>query len=137
MSVAVADRVHTHQARRVSATQSMSPSRPPGLLSDLLVNRLGATRLRVWLLLPVCLLALGSQALAAAPNVITTVHRLLAVSALTGLMYGTLFGLCPVIVFEWFGMKNFSTNWGIVSLSPVVRIGPFSFPFFLSSSLRS
>ncbi|KAE8233774.1 hypothetical protein CF326_g1191 [Tilletia indica] len=99
-----------------------------GLLSDLLVNYT-SPKMRVWLLTLVCLLAVSSQALAAMPNVITTVSRLLVVSSLTGLMYGTLFGISPSLAFEWFGMKHFSQNWGIVSLSPVVAGNVFNILF--------
>lgn len=79
-----------------------------GLLSDVLVRRTGDAAQRVWLLLLVCCLAVASQALAAAPDTINSVHRLLLVSAGTGLCYGTLFGLAPVLTFEWFGLKHFS-----------------------------
>ncbi|KAK0535286.1 hypothetical protein OC834_001579 [Tilletia horrida] len=99
-----------------------------GLLSDVLVNYTSPP-MRVWLLTLVCLLAVSSQALAAMPNVITTVHRLLIVSSLTGLMYGTLFGISPSLAFEWFGVKHFSQNWGIVSLSPVVAGNIFNLLF--------
>lgn len=61
-----------------------------GLLSDLLVNRSGNPTYRVYLLLLVCLLALVSQGLAATPNVITDLKKLLGISSVTGLMYGTL-----------------------------------------------
>ena len=61
-----------------------------GLLSDLLVNKTGKPAYRVYLLLIVCSLALVSQGLAATPNVITDLKKLLGISSLTGLMYGTL-----------------------------------------------
>jgi MFS family permease len=61
-----------------------------GLLSDLLVNRTGNTAHRVYLLLVVCTLALISQGLAATPNVVTDLKKLLGISSITGLMYGTL-----------------------------------------------
>ena len=86
-----------------------------GLLSDLLVNLTGSPKLRVWLLVPVCLLALSSQSLAALPETITNVSRLLGVSSLTGVSYGFLFGTAPVLCFEAFGGKHFSQNWGLVS----------------------
>jgi hypothetical protein len=61
-----------------------------GLLSDLLVNRTGNPSNRVYLLLLVCFLALVSQGLAARPDTITDLKKLLGISSLTGLMYGTL-----------------------------------------------
>jgi len=87
---------------------ALTPIAHAGLLSDLLVRRTGDASQRVWLLLLVCFLAVGSQAMAAAPDTINSVHRLLLVSAGTGLCYGTLFGLAPVLTFEWFGLKHFS-----------------------------
>lgn len=81
------------------------------------------------MLLPVCFLAILSQSLAAAPNRITTLRALLGVSALTGLMYGTLFGICPSLNLEFFGLRNFSQNWGFVSLSPVVAGNLFNLLF--------
>lgn len=62
-----------------------------GLLSDLLVNRTGDPAHRVYLLLIVCSLALISQGLAATPNIVTDLKKLLGISSLTGLMYGTLY----------------------------------------------
>lgn len=100
-----------------------------GLLSDVVVNRTGRTRNRVYLLLVVCALALGSQITAAWPNVIRDLKKLLAMSSVTGLMYGTLFGLCPVLTFEWFGLRHFSQNWGIISLSPVLAGNIFNLLF--------
>ncbi|CED85214.1 Major facilitator superfamily domain, general substrate transporter [Phaffia rhodozyma] len=41
-------------------------------------------------------------------------------SSLLGLAYGGMFGLCPVVCLEWFGMANFSLNWGFVSMAPIV-----------------
>ena len=100
-----------------------------GLLSDYLVNRTASAANRVWLLIVVTVLALASQLLAAFPGAISTVDALFAVSTLTGLAYGTLFGVCPTLVFEWFGMKHFSQNYGFVSLSPVVAGNVFNLLF--------
>ena len=91
-----------------------------GFTSDVLVHMTRKSSHRTFLLLPIVLLAIVSQGLAAWPNVITTVHRLLFVSGITGLMYGFLFGLGPVLVFEWFGMSSFSQNWGWMSFAPVI-----------------
>ncbi len=74
-------------------------------------------------------LALASQLLAAFPGAISTVDDLFAISTLTGLAYGTLFGVCPTLVFEWFGMSHFSQNYGFVSLSPVVAGNIFNLLF--------
>lgn len=100
-----------------------------GLLSDVVVNKTGDSRFRVYLLLLVCALALASQGSAAWPNIISDLKKLLGMSTVTGLMYGTLFGLCPVLTFEWFGLRHFSQNWGIVSLSPVLAGNVFNLLF--------
>ncbi|KAK6199514.1 major facilitator superfamily domain-containing protein [Scheffersomyces amazonensis] len=41
-------------------------------------------------------------------------------SFLTGLFYGFIFCIMPIIVGDTFGMTNFSSNWGIVSLAPII-----------------
>lgn len=100
-----------------------------GLCSDLVVNYSGHPRNRVYMLLLVCTLAIASQGLAAWPGIIRDLKKLFGMSAVTGLMYGTLFGLCPVLTFEWFGLRHFSQNWGIVSLSPVIAGNTFNLLF--------
>ena len=119
------------QAQQVSAISLCNASGRIiiGLLSDFIVNKTGNSAKRVWLLIVVTTLAFLSQLLAALPNTIETVHQLLAVSVLTGLAYGTLFGLCPVLMFEWFGMKHFSQNYGFLSLSPVLAGNIFNLMF--------
>ncbi|CDW94464.1 hypothetical protein, partial [Sporisorium scitamineum] len=119
------------QAQQVSAISlcNFSGRIIIGLLSDLLVNKTASAANRVWLLIVVTTLALASQLLAAFPGAISTVDDLFAVSTLTGLAYGTLFGVCPTLVFEWFGMKHFSQNYGFVSLSPVVAGNVFNLLF--------
>lgn len=54
-----------------------------GFLSDLWVAYTGSARYRVWLLLPVTVLAFSSQFLLAMPHTIDTIHKLLIASALT------------------------------------------------------
>lgn len=91
-----------------------------GVVSDMVVFRTKQPAHRTYMILPVVILATLSQGLFALPNVINSVEHLLLVSCLTGLMYGTLFGLFPVLVFEWFGMQSFSQNWGWSSFAPVI-----------------
>ncbi|KAG9095268.1 hypothetical protein FS749_010777 [Ceratobasidium sp. UAMH 11750] len=50
-------------------------------------------------------------------------------SSLLGLAYGAAFGLCPVLTIEWFGLGHFSSNWGFVSLAPVVSGNIFNLMF--------
>lgn len=51
-------------------------------------------------------------------------HRLLPLPLLS-----PSFGLCPVLTFEWFGLRHFSQNWGIISLSPVLAGNIFNLLF--------
>ncbi|KAK6463511.1 major facilitator superfamily domain-containing protein [Scheffersomyces coipomensis] len=41
-------------------------------------------------------------------------------SFFTGLFYGFIFCIMPIIVGDSFGMENYSSNWGIVSLAPIL-----------------
>lgn len=91
-----------------------------GVVSDMVVLRTKQPTYRTYLIVPVVVLATLSQGLFALPNVINSVEHLMLVSCLTGLMYGTLFGLFPVLIFEWFGMQSFSQNWGWSSFAPVI-----------------
>ncbi|KAG9321962.1 hypothetical protein KVV02_002845 [Mortierella alpina] len=42
------------------------------------------------------------------------------VSLLVGLGYGSVFGVAPTIISEWFGVSNFGTNWGWISIAPAI-----------------
>ncbi|KAF9141642.1 hypothetical protein BG015_001217 [Linnemannia schmuckeri] len=42
------------------------------------------------------------------------------VSLFVGLGYGSVFGVAPTIVSEWFGVSNFGTNWGWISIAPAI-----------------
>lgn len=53
-------------------------------------------------------------------------HFLVAVSGLTGLGYGFLFGVYPSIVAEAFGVHGLSQNWGCMTLAPVVTGNVFN-----------
>ncbi|SNX81493.1 uncharacterized protein MEPE_00198 [Melanopsichium pennsylvanicum] len=131
MKLSAKQSVQQMQAKQVSAISlcNFSGRILIGLVSDLLVNKTCSAANRVWLLIVVTTLALASQLLAAFPGAISTVDDLFAISTLTGLAYGTLFGVCPTLVFEWFGMKHFSQNYGFVSLSPVVAGNVFNLLF--------
>jgi hypothetical protein len=47
-------------------------------------------------------------------------RHLWAVSGLTGLAYGVLFGVFPALVVDAFGPDGFAVNWGFMTLAPVV-----------------
>lgn len=53
-------------------------------------------------------------------------HYLVLVSSLTGLAYGFLFGCFPSLVAEAFGINGLSTNWGCMTLSPVISGNVFN-----------
>ncbi|GHJ84877.1 hypothetical protein NliqN6_1279 [Naganishia liquefaciens] len=84
-----------------------------GVASDYAKTRWGVGR--VWFTLFIALLFLTSQI---AVQTTHDVANLATVSGLLGLAYGNLFALLPIVVLEWFGLANFSMNWGIVSLAP-------------------
>ncbi|PQE29135.1 major facilitator superfamily transporter protein [Rutstroemia sp. NJR-2017a BBW] len=53
-------------------------------------------------------------------------HLLFLVSSFTGLGYGFLFGCFPSLVAEAFGVHGLSTNWGFMTLSPVISGNVFN-----------
>ncbi|KAI9769811.1 MAG: hypothetical protein M1840_003805 [Geoglossum simile] len=86
-----------------------------GVGSDLIVKKLGMSRF--W-----CLVASSSVfsiGQICAMN-IENPHHLWAVSGLTGLAYGFLFGVFPTMVSEAFGVHGLSQNWGCMTLAPVI-----------------
>ncbi len=86
-----------------------------GVGSDFLVKVLHASRL--WCLTIASLMFLAAQLFALN---IENPHYLYSVSGLTGLAYGFLFGCFPSLVAEAFGVHGLSTNWGFMTLSPVL-----------------
>jgi hypothetical protein len=92
-----------------------------GLGSDFLVKVLKASRL--WCLTVAALVFLVAQVLALS---IQNPHYLSFVSGLTGLGYGFLFGCFPSLVAEAFGIHGLSTNWGCMTLSPVISGNVFN-----------
>lgn len=86
-----------------------------GIGSDFLVKVLKASRL--WCLTFASLIFLAAQLFALS---VENPHYLFFVSGLTGLAYGFLFGCFPSLVAEAFGIHGLSTNWGCMTLSPVI-----------------
>ncbi len=86
-----------------------------GIGSDLIVKRLHHSRF--W-----C--AAISAAIFALAQVaairVEDPHFLWAVSGLSGLAYGVLFGVFPALVVDAFGPDGFAVNWGFMTLAPVV-----------------
>ncbi|KAG0014797.1 hypothetical protein BGZ82_001654 [Podila clonocystis] len=90
-----------------------------GLLSDLGKRGTGkwwgASRVAFLLYAGVCVW-LG-QTFGSTVKVIGDLAR---VSTLVGLGYGSVFGVAPTIVSEWFGVHSFGLNWGWISIAPAV-----------------
>ncbi|KIJ21223.1 hypothetical protein PAXINDRAFT_107124 [Paxillus involutus ATCC 200175] len=95
-----------------------------GSISDVTRNRLHLPR--AYCLCIVSCLFIISQAFAIG---ISSVQSLWMASSLLGLAYGSLFGLCPTIVIEWFGLAHLSENWGYTSLAPFIGGNFFSLMF--------
>ena len=57
---------------------------------------------------------------------ISNPNYLILVSALSGLAYGSLFGVFPSIVAETFGIKGLSQNWGFITMAPVISSNIFN-----------
>ena len=51
------------------------------------------------------------------------------VSTALGLSYGSLFNVMPMLVLEWFGMANFSQNYGWTCVAPVIGGNVFNLLF--------
>lgn len=86
-----------------------------GIGSDFIVKRLHMSRFwcaavsaTVFMLAQLCAIRIEN------PNL------LWAVSGLSGLAYGMLFGVFPALVVDAFGAPGFAVNWGFMTLAPVV-----------------
>lgn len=95
--------------------------RRPGVGSDFLVKVLHASR--VWCLVAASVVFGAAQASALR---VTNPHLLGAVSGLSGLGYGCLFGVFPSVTAEAFGVHGLSQNWGVMTLSPVLSGNVFN-----------
>jgi len=94
------------------------------MTADLVKNRLHLPR--SYCISLVAILFIISQIMAVLTDDVTDLWK---ASLALGLAYGSMFGLFPAIVFEWFGMPHFSENWGYLSLSPVLGGNLFSIAF--------
>lgn len=92
-----------------------------GIGSDLLVQKLN--RSRFWCLFVSAFIFCVAQLCAL---LIEDPHLLVIVSGLTGLAYGLLFGVYPSLVAHTFGVHGLSTNWGTMTLAPVITGNVFN-----------
>lgn len=92
-----------------------------GIGSDILVSRYN--RSRFW-----CLFLSASIFLAAQTAALTITYpvHLFAISSLTGLAYGILFGVYPSLVAHAFGVPGMSQNWGTMILAAVLAGNTFN-----------
>ncbi|KAG9249330.1 major facilitator superfamily domain-containing protein [Calycina marina] len=111
------DQIMKRQAMHVSIISvcSFSGRMLSGIGSDFLVKVLKSSRM--WCLTAAAILLLGAQIFAMN---IQNPHLLGFVSGFTGIAYGVLFGCFPSLIAEAFGINGLSTNWGIITLSPVI-----------------
>jgi hypothetical protein len=86
-----------------------------GVGSDFLVKSLHASR--TWCLFAAASVFTVAQLFALG---IQNPYNLWLVSSLTGLAYGFLFGVFPSIVAETFGIHGLSTNWGCMTVAPII-----------------
>lgn len=86
-----------------------------GILGDFISQSFGLPR--TWLLF---FPAIGMTITQMLSFTIKNYANLPVDSLLTGLFYGFTFCIMPTIVGDMFGMDNFSYNWGIVSLAPII-----------------
>ncbi|KAK6585084.1 hypothetical protein PZA11_001811 [Diplocarpon coronariae] len=86
-----------------------------GVGSDFLAKVLHASRW--WCLTIASLVFFAAQCFALS---IENPHYLHWVSSLTGIAYGFLFGCFPSLVADAFGIHGLSTNWGCMTISPVI-----------------
>lgn len=113
-----------------------------GIFTDFVKNRMGLRR--AYCISLVAMFFFTSQLVAMS---IVDVKDLWKASLLVGFSYGSLFGLSPTIIIDWFGMctssrvftafilsphhpvAHFSENWGFVALSPMIGGNLFSLAF--------
>lgn len=57
---------------------------------------------------------------------ISDYHKLKYVSVLSGSMYGFTFCILPIIVGDVFGIEDFSRNWGLLGLAPLIPSNLFT-----------
>ena len=86
-----------------------------GITSDLIAKRLGMSRF--WCVIASATVFMLGQICAIR---IENPNFLWAVSGLSGLAYGILFGVLPALVADAFGSQGFAMNWGIMTLAAVV-----------------
>lgn len=86
-----------------------------GICGDIIVQSFNKRRL--WLLFVPAIGLLITQIIGYHLSDFT---KLSLMSLMTGFFYGFTFCIMPIIVGDFFGMENFSLNWGFVGLAPIL-----------------
>ncbi|BFZ54121.1 GTP-binding protein rbg1 [Savitreella phatthalungensis] len=95
-----------------------------GIVSDIVKARFGIQR-SIFLVFSAILFVL----LAAGIYTNTSSHAVVLYTSLMGFGYGQLFGIAPVLTSELFGLRHFSTNWGMMSIAPGISGNIFNLLF--------
>ncbi|GAA6061697.1 hypothetical protein JCM10212_005989 [Sporobolomyces blumeae] len=104
-----------------------------GFLSDIFLHHVPERFrfARVWWLAVTAVLFVLSQILAGRSETVEGVSGLALPTALTGFAYGNLFGSVPVVGLERFGVANYATNNGYLTLAPAAFANFSNFIFGL------
>ncbi|PLW10925.1 hypothetical protein PCANC_17406 [Puccinia coronata f. sp. avenae] len=86
-----------------------------GTLSDQLKRRVSLGR--VWWLCWISCLFLMSQLVGY--YVVDDMDGVVWLGALVGFAYGNMYGIGPALMLEWFGLRHFATNFGLLNLAPL------------------
>lgn len=121
--LAIAHQVQSFHVGLISLS-SFSGRLFSGSFTDFLVNRLKTQR--DWALLGAGVIATIGQSCGL---FISNSSHLWIISITTGFMYGMCFGSYPMIIGDAFGMRHFSQNWGILTLSPIPTAYMFNWLF--------
>ncbi|KAM0747397.1 MFS general substrate transporter [Meredithblackwellia eburnea MCA 4105] len=94
---------------------------------------------RVWFAVPVSALFALSLFLASRTDYVKGWHGLIVPTAMMGCSYGFLWGLMPVLCLDWFGLKSYSSNNGLLVLSPALfgQFTNYQFGHIYDSHTRS
>lgn len=88
-----------------------------GILSDFLHKKLNAQR--QWVIIGTILLMCIGQLLLVLTN---SIHSITIISLFMGCGYGLLNGTYPAIIADKFGVKSFTTAWGLITSGPLVTL---------------
>ncbi len=97
-----------------------------GILSDLCFTRYSLQK-SAWAVVCCCALLMGELIIVAFTPM--TISRLYGTTFLIAISYGGAFTVLPILVGQFFGLKNFSRNWGWMTVVPAIGGQAFSYFF--------